>query len=872
MGKRPADDCCESADSLADSGCKNPRNDPEALFVAPDNSNCPLCQSTNSRWWPHIRMRFDDQGKGALLRCHLQCVRDVVERCGSTRSAGTDSDAALPRTDGGAGGVNGRQGASLKDGFADELQQLFRLSPQLLGRQPAVRLCFEELRLAEAAERWPPAEIPALPPVIFAIEGIVEIRISSCRFLRSLPREVGLCHGMKALVLISNGLKSIPAEVSLLHELEQLFLNGNFLRGLPVEVGTLPVLEELCVDSNLITSLPDFTSPRLELFTAPANQLSALPMLAGRLDRLDAHGNALSAIIPSGSQSQWDKIRNLKLMGNRLCELPEELGQMWSLRTLLVSGNRLTTLPACITTLRCLEWIFAYHNAIVELPAGLLLGSSWLDRILLEGNPLGGPTMDMLINDSAQSKVKVLSLDTAQVHAHAQRVEKWRDLPTCISVGDLVHTPDSAQYYMKLVRASQLRRSPGLRAAGEPGGPAAPAAAPAALLVVAFAASQGEPEWLGVLRRLAATGRATALPRPEGPITAAVGAGDPEARMAVLWSQCEGGASDGCADEPPPTDGHECSESSAVPLDDFDVLSVIDHRMRWYSEDAPAFAAALGDVVAQHRRTLCVGASMGGFGAMLHGGRLADAVIAFSPQSRLDQATLRPPAEGPGELQELFERVGSAVREGRARGARLEVHCAADEHCWHALSLCLDEGCITLHPLLPRKPFARLLDRAQLLQPILGDAICGLLSRATAAGGLPPPGSALPAEKGDSDVRVLIAQWRLGGRMSRHWASRDELLQMLFGPGAPNMPRPGDWFCPRCRRRNMSTQFFCSSCTGPEGARIVDAGVRKIPGRREYPRSGDWGCGKCGAALCGYDRACTVCWSTRDHAQAVVVA
>merc|ERR1711933_488377 len=77
-------------------------------------------------------------------------------------------------------------------------------------------------------------------------------------------------------------------------------------------------------------------------------------------------------------------------------------------------------------------------------------------------------------------------------------------------------------------------------------------------------------------------------------------------------------------------------------LYDFDVLCVVDHRMSWYAGDADGFASALSNVTKTYKHVLFVGASMGGFGAMLHGGRLADAVLAFGPQGLISDAALRP--------------------------------------------------------------------------------------------------------------------------------------------------------------------------------------------------------------------------------------
>ncbi|CAK0818917.1 unnamed protein product, partial [Prorocentrum cordatum] len=150
--------------------------------------------------------------------------------------------------------------------------------------------------------------------------------------------------------------------------------------------------------------------------------------------------------------------------------------------------------------------------------------------------------------EAAQSRVTALGLDTAQVRAHvAARPgdEGARALPACVSVGTMLPS-GGAKCYMKLVRASQLRRGPGQRAACEPGGPPAPDEARAGLLVVAFSASQGEPEWLGLLRRMAGQ-RARALPPPRGPVAAevdlgAAGAAGADAERAISRRRAKGGA------------------------------------------------------------------------------------------------------------------------------------------------------------------------------------------------------------------------------------------------------------------------------------------------------------------------------------------
>merc|ERR1719491_659968 len=104
----------------------------------------------------------------------------------------------------------------------------------------------------------------------------------------------------------------------------------------------------------------------------------------------------------------------------------------------------------------------------------------------------------------------------------------------------MLHSQSLNQYYMKLSRASHIKRCFGTVAEGEPGGEAGPLHSPAKLLVVAFSASQGEPEWMGLLSRLAALGKVSKQAPLEGPLADVLG-GDMTASsssMAMLWSGC----------------------------------------------------------------------------------------------------------------------------------------------------------------------------------------------------------------------------------------------------------------------------------------------------------------------------------------------
>merc|ERR1712190_449441 len=148
------------------------------------------------------------------------------------------------------------------------------------------------------------------------------------------------------------------------------------------------------------------------------------------------------------------------------------------------------------------------------------------------------------------------------------------------------------------------------------------------------------------------------------------------------------------------------------------------------------------------------------------------------------------------ELRDLYAKVCESVRRARMRGARVEVHCAADTHFENALALPLDDLHLTVHPLCPRKPFAKLMDRASVLAPIIANAMLRLEQSPNIddVDLLSTAHSALC-----STQRVCVARWGFN-KCQRYEASRAEVLDFFFGPDAPALPHPSEWFCVRCSR------------------------------------------------------------------------
>lgn len=301
---------------------------------------------------------------------------------------------------------------------------------------------------------------------------------------------------------------------------------------------------------------------------------------------------------------------------------------------------------------------------------------------------------------------------------------------------------------------------------------------------------------------------------------------------------------------------------------------------------------------------LFVGASMGGFGAILHGGHLADAVVAFGPQVKLTEASLRPQGVGMDALRLLESDLMGAVATARRRRALMRVHCPADEYLLHALQLPLDRDAVVVHPLLPRKPFAKYLDKAFMLEPIIADAIRGVLERPPAnvhpeaqrcgdisdvctratharlAGELfgSPPSSpsqpavpAAPVEPVASPNHELsVAVWGVD-TLALYHASRQEILEVFYAPHSPGPPRLGDWFCSACMERNRPSLFFCRWCKNRDAsASIVKAG--RVPTGDHRPAVGDWGCVRCGAGMEGKELKCRHCGeTTRGECDTVVI-
>ncbi|CAK9094001.1 Plant intracellular Ras-group-related LRR protein 2, partial [Durusdinium trenchii] len=272
------------------------------------------------KWWPLIYAPVVELGAETWRSCHLKCLLDALRR-----------DEEHPR----AAGVETSFGESV-------LELVTRAEKALFSRKPSARLGLEDERMCLAAQStlpptWPYEELRPIPKATFFLQGVLELRLSCSPQLVEIPPNLGRSTDLESLCLISNSLTSLPSEVGMLRELRFLYLNGNFLRRIPQAVSDLPKLQEICFDANCLEELPHFTA-QLRLFTAPGNHLTEVAFWP-QLERLEVHGNRLQRLLPLSWHST-SQLVTLKVMGNQLTELPEEVGHMPVLRILGVASNR----------------------------------------------------------------------------------------------------------------------------------------------------------------------------------------------------------------------------------------------------------------------------------------------------------------------------------------------------------------------------------------------------------------------------------------------------------------------------------------------------------------------------------------------------
>ena len=208
--------------------------------------------------------------------------------------------------------------------------------------------------------------------------------------------------GRTYLYLDDQRIKSLPTEIGQLTNLTKLRLYKNQLTSVPKELGQLKNLNWLDLSNNQLTSVPKELGQlkNLEVLSLGGNQLASVPKELGQLKNLNG----------------------LDLSNNQLTSVPAELGKLTKLTGLNLSSNQLTSVPKELGQLKNLITLYLVQNQLRSLPKEIVdwgMEIKWRGKsrkgILLEGNPLESPPIEIVKQNIKAIKNYFISVETETV-------------------------------------------------------------------------------------------------------------------------------------------------------------------------------------------------------------------------------------------------------------------------------------------------------------------------------------------------------------------------------------------------------------------------------------------------------------------------
>lgn len=216
------------------------------------------------------------------------------------------------------------------------------------GRIPPIRIGF-----ILHSHQKPTIEIEAIN------KQVISIQISGT-FLNTIPDSIKNVKSLKRLWLSNNRFTEVPRALCFLPNLEELLLDGNLISSVPKKIQNLTKLKKLDLAGN--NDIPLCLEVDENTLFRRGNKIKELPDEIGNLSRLET----------------------LNLRRNDLTYLPANIDRLLSLKYLIVSSNRITGLPESFTKLKSLRQLdlsynqfTSYPNVIIDLPSLSELDVSW---------------------------------------------------------------------------------------------------------------------------------------------------------------------------------------------------------------------------------------------------------------------------------------------------------------------------------------------------------------------------------------------------------------------------------------------------------------------------------------------------------------
>lgn len=153
---------------------------------------------------------------------------------------------------------------------------------------------------------------------------------------------------LTTLIITNCEIENIYKGINALSNLETLVLNNNYITSIPSTIYSLLNLRSLSLDDNGIQLISSKISNlnNLEYLSIKNNALSKIPESIWSLDKLeyiDLSCNKFTEITMRKTKGQFcQRLKTLKLVGNRLTELPANIVLAKQLTTLNLDNNLLT--------------------------------------------------------------------------------------------------------------------------------------------------------------------------------------------------------------------------------------------------------------------------------------------------------------------------------------------------------------------------------------------------------------------------------------------------------------------------------------------------------------------------------------------------
>lgn len=150
------------------------------------------------------------------------------------------------------------------------------------------------------------------------------------------------------LSLTDTCLSELPSEISKLVNLQTLILHSNKLESFNQSATQLTKLKTLDLSRNLIETLPETIASLSQIFVVNIsnNKLQNFPALSNnaKLSVLDLSNNNLTAF-PAICSAELLNLSELKLHGNKIEEIPNNIHVLPALKVMDISGNQIKIIP-----------------------------------------------------------------------------------------------------------------------------------------------------------------------------------------------------------------------------------------------------------------------------------------------------------------------------------------------------------------------------------------------------------------------------------------------------------------------------------------------------------------------------------------------